>query len=57
MYITVDMGLGKGGQLSAHVLGCILIARGAEVEQKQMQRFLESVGSVNILLPSPQLAA
>ena len=54
LYISVDVGQGKSRQLSVHLLGWILITRGAGAEQKQMQKILEFVDSVNILLPAPR---
>lgn len=50
MYIIVDMIQEKSRQLFVHLLLCILIARGAKVEPKQMQQFLEFVDNVNISL-------
>lgn len=50
LHRTADIRLGKSIQLSAHLLKCILIARGTGMEQKQIQKFLEFV---NILLPPP----
>ena len=37
---------GNNIQLSVQLLGCILIAKGAKVEQKQRQRYLEFVNSI-----------
>lgn len=37
------MGQGKSKQLFVHLLGCILIARGDGMEQKQMWRIFEFV--------------
>lgn len=51
LYIKiVDMRQGKSRQLSVHLLGCTLIARGSGVGKKQMQIFLKFVDIVNILL-------
>lgn len=49
MYIIVNTGIGNSIPLSAHLLGCIFIARVAGVEQRRMQRFLVSVN----MLPPP----
>lgn len=38
--MIVDIGQEKSRQLSVHVLGHILIARGAGMEQKQMQKIV-----------------
>ena len=45
------MGQGNSFQLLVQLLRCILIARGANVEQKQRQRYLELV---NIAFPPLQ---
>ena len=45
------MGQENSLHLSVQLLGCILIARGMGVEQKQVQRFLEFVDCVNSILP------
>ena len=48
--MLVDIGQKNSIQLSAQFLGCILIARGAGMVQKQMQRYSEFVDSVNVVL-------
>ena len=45
VHIVVDMRQGNNIQLSVQLLGCILIAIRAKVEQKQRQRYLEFVNS------------
>lgn len=44
--IIVNTGQGNSIQLSVQLHECILIANRAEMEQKQLQRFLEFINSI-----------
>lgn len=46
LYIIVNTGTGNSIPRCAHLLGCILIARGAGVEQRRQQRFLVFVNMI-----------